>query len=101
MFRTTENQEKFYRVSFSNHETIVLASSHDEAAAQGLSATLKKFKKETNISLAVVVDRIDDDSLSTEVFEISKILDNIGYFSLSKKISYIRDFLLDKSRRSS
>ena len=101
MFRTSENQEKFYRVSFSDHETIVLAESHDEAAADGLAATLKKYKGKTNLSIAVVVDRIDDDSLNTEIFHMSKILDNIGYFNLSKKISELSEILLDNSKKSS
>jgi len=101
MFRVDKSQDKFYRVCCSNHETVVLAPSFEEAASNGLLSILDKFKNNTNVSLAVVVDRIDETSLETEIFEITKVLENIGFFSLSKKISSLSDFLLDKSKNSS
>jgi len=101
MFRTDESQDKFYRVACSNHETMVLASSFEEAASSGLLAILNKFKEDTNVSMAVVVDRIDDTCMETELFEITKVLENIGFFNLSKKLSFLSDFLLDKGKKSS
>lgn len=101
MFRDTKSQLHFYRVAMSDCETMVLSSSFEEAAATGLTNMLDKFKKDTNISFAVIVDKIQEESFETEVFSTCTILDNIGYFSLSKKISSLSEFLLDKSKKSS
>lgn len=101
MVRKEKSQDYFFRVCLSDQETIVLSNNHEDAASLGVTNILKKYKKNTNLSLCVVVDKINEDSFETELFDVSYVLENIGYFSLSKKISELSDFLLDKAKNSS
>tara|TARA_Y100000004_G_C8896322_1_gene404306 strand:- start:743 stop:1048 length:306 start_codon:yes stop_codon:yes gene_type:complete len=99
MFRDSESQEHFYHVALSNHETVVLATSNEEAASIGVQNILKEFGEDTNVSLVVAVTKIDEKLNDVEVISFSKVLEDVGLFSLSKKITNISDFLLDKSKK--
>lgn len=99
MFRDSESHENFYHVCLSNHETIVLATNYDEAASIGVQNILKEFGENTNVSMAVTVSKIDETLNEIEIIPFSKVLEDVGLFSLSKKITSISDFLLDKSKK--
>lgn len=96
MFRKSESQDFFYKVALSDIETVVLCKNHSEAAATGVEKIVKNFGKNTNISFSVVVEKIDDHQENIEIFDVSQVMEDIGMFSLSKKISDIRDYFLDK-----
>lgn len=101
MFKDGKNQDSFYRVSVSDCQTVVLSQSFEDAAAQGLDKIMKKFKDNTNISFAIIVDKICEETIETEVFDTCKVLDDAGYFNLSSKMSILSDFLLDKRKKRS
>jgi hypothetical protein len=99
MFRDIESQDFFYLVGLANHETVVLAENINEAASIGVKKILKKHGNETNVSMAVVVTKIKENTDSCEVFSFSEVLGDIGLFSLAKEMSNISDFLLDTGKK--
>jgi hypothetical protein len=100
MFRDIESQDFFYLVGLANHETVVLAENVNEAASIGVKKILKKHGNETNVSMAVVVTKIKENTDNCEVFSFSEVLGDIGLFSLAKEMSNISDFLLDTGKKS-
>ncbi len=74
MFRDIESQDFFYLVGLANHETVVLAESPNEAASVGAKKILKKNGNDTNVSMAIVVTKIKENTDDCEVFSFSEIL---------------------------
>jgi hypothetical protein len=98
MVRISKSQEYFYRVILSNQETIVLSNSQQEAASKGLSQIMAKFGNQTNLSPMLIVERINDYRIETEIFLTTMILEDLGDFKLAKDFSAISDFFLDKGK---
>ena len=60
MFRSTENQDCFYRISCSDWEYICLAESHYEASVKALKEMVKLKGGKLNLSFTLISDRILD-----------------------------------------
>ena len=96
MIRTDKCQDNFYLVMCADIECMVLASSFQEAANNGLKNIIKKFSSEANLSFLISVDLINNHEIETSIFSTSTILTDIGYFKLAKDLETMSDFFLDK-----
>lgn len=96
MIRTDKCQDNFYLVMCADIECMVLASSFQEAANNGLKNIIKKYSSETNLSFLISVDLINNHETETSIFTTSTILIDIGYFKLAKDLETMSDFFLDK-----
>lgn len=96
MIRTDKCQDKFYLVMCADMECMVLASSFQEAANDGLKNIIKKYGSKTNLSFLISVDLINNHEIETLIFTTSTILTDIGYFKLAKDLETMSDFFLDK-----
>jgi len=98
MIRSLENQDKFYLVKCSDLECMVLSDSYESAASIGLGKILKNRGSETNLSFILSVDLVEDYEIKTEIFSTSAVLNDLGYFKLSKDLANLSDFFLDKGK---
>jgi len=96
MFRKQESQDFFYHVCLSDVETIVISSSPEEAASLGVEKIISEYGNETNVSAAVIVTKFKEDFDSCELYSLPDVLENMGNFTLAKKISTVLKNLLDK-----
>lgn len=97
MVKTEKSQEKFFRVSLSDMQTVVLSDSAEEAAAAALTKFINEYGKHTNISFIMSVEELLEDSMDIEIFHTSRVLENIGHFELAKNVETLSKILLDKS----
>ena len=100
MIRTDKCQDNFYLVMCADIECMVLASSFQEAANNGLKNIIKKFNSEANLSFLISVDLINNHEIETSIFHTSSILNDLGYFKLAKDLESLSDFFLDKGENS-
>ena len=98
MIRTSKCQDNFYIVTCADMECVVLASSYEEAANNGLKNIIKKNGSKTNLSFLISVDLIKNREIETLIFNTSNILNDIGYFKLAKDLETMSDFFLDKGK---
>jgi len=77
---------------------MVLSDSYENAASIGLNKILKNRGSETNLSFILSVDLIDNYEIKTHVFYTSAVLNDLGYFKLSKDLANLSDFFLDKGK---
>lgn len=96
MIRHLESQDYFYLVKCSDLECMVLSSSFEEAASQGLQNIIKKYGKSTNLSFWLSVDYIKEYEIETKIFYTPNVLNDLGHFKLAKDLSCLSDFFLDK-----
>ena len=96
MIRTDKCQDNFYLVMCADIECMVLASSFQEAANNGLKNIIKKYSSEANLSFLISVDLINNHEIETSIFTTSTNLTDIGYFKLAKDLETMSDFFLDK-----
>lgn len=95
MFRSTENQDCFYRISCADWEYICLAESHYEASVKGIKEMIKIKGKNLNLSFTLISDKILDLNLEREFFYLPVVLSDAGFKDLAKDFSDLCDFLLD------
>ena len=100
MIRSLKSQDYFYLVTCADLECIILSSSPEEAACNGLKKILKEKKSETNLSFIISVDFLDKKDYETSIFHTSNILNDLGYFKLAKDLDSLSDFFLDKGENS-
>ncbi len=100
MIRSLESQDSFYLVVCADLECMILASSFEEAATNGLKKILNKLGLKTNLSFLISVDLINNHEIETSIFQTSCILNDLGYFKLAKDLESLRDFFLDKGENS-
>lgn len=96
MIRTLECLDNFYLVICADIECMVLASSPEEAASNGLKSILKNTGRESNLSFLISVDFIKNHEIETFIFQTSNILNDLGHFKLAKDLDSLSDFFLDK-----
>lgn len=96
MIRHLESQDNFYLVKCSDLECMVLSTSFEEAACQGLKDMIKINGTCTNLSFWLSVDHIKEYEIDTNVFYTPKVLNDLGYFKLAKDLASLSDFFLDK-----
>jgi len=100
MIRSLESQDSFYLVVCADLECMILASSFEEAATNGLKKILNKLGLKTKLSFLISVDLINNHEIETSIFQTSSILNDLGYFKLAKDLESLRDFFLDKGENS-
>lgn len=96
MIRYEKSQDYFYRVSSSNWEYMVLAKNDIEACEKALLEILKD--DQSNISFIAKIDKIMETKIKVSFVYIPEILHDLGYFELSKNLSHLSDFFLDKGK---
>tara|TARA_B100000214_G_C23724232_1_gene515731 strand:+ start:152 stop:457 length:306 start_codon:yes stop_codon:yes gene_type:complete len=101
MFRDQKSQDYFFRVQCGGVETMVLSHGPSEAASEGLKKIIEKFGENTQLSFVMSVDKVTNDNLEIEIFSTPEILADCGFFSLSKELLDLRNFFLDKDKKSS
>ena len=95
MFRSTENQDSFYRISCADWEYICLAESHYEASVKAIKEMVKMKGKNLNLSFTLISDKILDLKMDREFFYLPVVMSDAGFKDLAKDFSDICDFLLD------
>jgi len=98
MIKHVESQENFYIVKCSDLECMVLSDSYESAASIGLGKILKNKGSKTNLSFILSVDLIENYEIKTHIFYTSAVLNDLGYFKLSKDLANLSDFFLDKGK---
>ena len=98
MVKDMESQDDFYIVKLSDLECMVLASSFEEAASNGMKKIINNKGQNTNLSFLISVDKIKNYEIETCLFYTSVILNDLGYFKLSKDLENLSDFFLDKGK---
>lgn len=93
-----KNQEVSYSVSSSDWTENVSADCFLSAAVKGLKSQIGKNKEKTNLSFIISVEKQDDLEKEMDVFYTSEILAELGLHQLSKELSQISDFFLDKGK---
>lgn len=96
MIRSEKSQDDFYLVTCADIECMVLATSPEEAASNGLKTILKNRGLESNLSFLISVDSIRNHEIETFIFQTSNILNDLGHFKLAKDLDSLSDFFLDK-----
>ena len=95
MFRTTENQDSFYRISCADWEYICLADSHYEASVIAIKKMIKMKGNKLNISFTLISDKILDLDIEREFFYCPLVLSDAGFKEVAKNLSDLSDFFLD------
>ncbi len=95
MFRSTENQDSFYRISCADWEYICLAESHYEASVKAIKEMISMKGKNLNLSFTLISDKILDLDLEREFFYLPVVLSDAGFKDLAKDFSDLCDFFLD------
>lgn len=98
MVKDMESQDDFYIVKLSDLECMVLASSFEEAASNGMEKIINNKGQNTNLSFWMSVDKIKKYEIETCLFYTPVILNDLGYFKLSKDLENLSDFFLDKGK---
>lgn len=98
MIRREKSQEVFYRISCSDWEYVALAETVVDACTKAFKEILKDTNN--NISFIACVDKIKKDTIEKEFIYVPEILQDLGYFKLSKELSNLSDFFLDKRENS-
>ena len=101
MFRSTENQDSFYRISCSDWEYICLAESHYEASVKAIKEMVKAKGNKLNLSFTLISDRLLDLEFEREFFYCPAVLSDAGFKDLAKDFSDLCDFLLDTGCKAS
>ena len=101
MFRSTENQDSFYRISCADWEYVCLAESHYEASVKAIKEMVKMKGKNLNLSFTLISDKILDLDLEREFFYLPVVLSDAGFKDLAKDFSDLCDFLLDTRCKAS
>lgn len=95
MFRIVKNDIKdFYFVTSADWEFSCESSSFNEAASTALTSMLNSFKKDLNLSPAIIVVNMSKYCVNfseshSKVFSTSSVLSDIGMHELAKKIKTI------------
>jgi hypothetical protein len=98
MVKDTKSQDDFYIVRLSDLECMILAGSFQEAASNGVKKIIDNKGRNTNLSFWISVDKIKNYEIETCLFYTSSILNDLGYFNLSKNLENLSDFFLDKGK---
>jgi len=96
MIKDEKSQDYFYRVSSSDWECMVLAKNDIEACEKALLEVLKDEK--VNLSFIAKIDKILNYNIKVSFIYIPEILHDLGFFELSKNLSNLSDFFLDKRK---
>jgi hypothetical protein len=96
MIRSTENQEKkFYLVSSSDWEAVVLARDAVDASALGLEKAFEKYGNSLMLSNCVTVTNASDiknqepEEVEIDIFYVPSVLSDIGKNELATKLDEI------------
>ena len=96
MIRSTENQEKkFYLVSSSDWEAVVLARDAVDASALGLEKAFEKYGPSLMLSNCVTVTNASDiknqepEEIEIDIFYVPSVLSDIGKNELATKLDEI------------
>jgi len=98
MVKDIESQDDFYVVKLSDLECVILADSFEEAASDGIKKIIDNKGDKTNLSFWISVDRIKNYEIETRLFYTPVILNDLGFFKLSKDLENLSDFFLDKGK---
>lgn len=96
MVRREKSQDLFYRISCSDWQYMTLAESYVDACTIAFKEILKD--KNNNISFIACVDEINNESIKRNFIYVPEILQDLGYYKLSKELSNLSDFFLDKRK---
>ncbi len=96
MIRKEKSQDLFYRISCSDWQYMTLAESYTDACTIAFKEILKD--KNNNISFIACVDELKDESIERYFIYVPEILQDLGYYKLSKELSNLSDFFLDKRK---
>lgn len=96
MIRKEKSQEVFYRITCSDWQFMTLAESYIDACAAAFKEILKD--KNSNVSFVAYVDEIKNNSIKRNFIYVPEILQDLGYYKLSKELSMLSDFFLDKRK---
>lgn len=83
-----------FTVKCSDWSINVEASSFSEACSKGLELMISRIGANLNLSFIICAENKIDNEM--EIFETSSVLADLGFFKLSKNLSELSDFLLDK-----
>lgn len=98
MYKSSTNQQFFYRVASADWEYVVVAQNFAEAASLALTAMLQKFGPKLNIGFNLVVSQMLEDRLVDEVVYAPQVLSDIGHHTLGKNLDEVCKNFLDTSR---
>jgi len=93
MFRELSSKKKFFLVSCSDWETIVLSENQKLAATEGMRLGYQRKGQSMNLSSVVVVSDVSEleksDSYNPELFDASEVLQSIGQHKIADQLSMI------------
>lgn len=98
MIRTSKNQDSFFTIICSDWSITVKDKSHQQACAKALQKMLAKYGTALNISFFMSSERVSKKKEDIDIVETSSVLADLGYFNISKSLSEMRDFFLDKGK---
>ena len=93
MIRKLSSTKKFFLVSCSDWETVILSESKELAAVEGVSLAYDRLGKSMNFSSVVVVSDISDleksETYNPEIFDAAAVLLDAGQNELSSQLATI------------
>lgn len=100
MFKSSENQQNYYRISSADWEYIVISSSFEEACSQAVKEMIKLKGGDLNLSFTLEASKLSGFDVETNFFYTPSILSDLGLHDLAKSFSEVHDFFLDKGKES-
>jgi hypothetical protein len=94
----SKNQELSFIVSSSDWTENVSSPCFLSAAVKGLKQQINKNKEKTNLSFIISVEKQSGLEKEVDIFYTSEILAELGLHKLSKELSQVSDFFLDKGK---
>jgi len=89
-----ETSNVIFTVKCSDWSVDIEASSFSEACSKGLELMISRIGSNLNLSFIICAE--NKISKEIEIFDTSLVLADVGFFNLSKNLSELSDFFLDK-----
>lgn len=89
---------KKYKISCADWETVVEDENSKSACSKALKNMLEKHGPKLNVGFWMHIETLNSRDQDYEFIDVSSVFADLGCFKLSKNLSELSDFFLDKGK---
>lgn len=93
-----KNQKNFFKVVCADWTRLIFSNTPEEAVSKALQDVVNKKGEKAHLSFFISAEEYKIEDPELFLYETSFVLSDLGYFKLSKNLSSLSDFFLDKGK---